>query len=299
MKTRSIHYIGYRVLGDFPSRYFPLANTIKRNLSMAGLRISHVVYISSMTFWTIVATLLAAAVAFPITLTLNSALSLNLSVLRLLSITLVAAIGIGALVLTIFLYYPRYLSGNIKRGIDKNLVYIINYMAILAGAGVTTEDIFTSLVETGDAYNVEDSAKSVVRDIEILGKDITSAIGDESQNTPSKKYASVLQGLIGIIRTGGDLREYLKESAAHQMEIRKRELSTFVSQLNLAAEAYIILGIAFPVILTTLLSMMGIFGGEIIAGMGPVQIMTLMTYLFFPLASIGVIILIDGMTSSW
>ena len=83
------------------------------------------------------------------------------------------------------------------------------------------------------------------------------------------------------------------------MDIRRRELSKLVSQLNLAAEAYVVLGIAFPVILTTLLSMMGVFGGEVIAGLDPMQIMTLMTYIFFPLAALAVLLLIDGMTSSW
>ena len=83
------------------------------------------------------------------------------------------------------------------------------------------------------------------------------------------------------------------------MAIRRRELSKLTIQLNLAAEAYVVLGIAFPVILTTLLSMMGIFGGEIMAGLSPLQIMALMTYLFFPMAALGVLLLIDGVTSSW
>ena len=72
-----------------------------------------------------------------------------------------------------------------------------------------------------------------------------------------------------------------------------------MNKLGLAAEIYTTIGIAFPIILIVLLSLMGIFGGQVAGGLGPVQIMTLMTYLLFPLMSVGVILLIDGMTSNW
>lgn len=299
VKNQSRHYLGYNILGEFPSQHFPLREVVRRSLERAQIRISHTVYIGSMFFWFLLAMPIAAAVTLPLTLTFSSALRLDYSMLQIALITLGAALGSGAIVLLGFLYYPSYISGNIKTAVDKNIVYVINYMAILAGAGVTPEDIYTSLTQTGDAYKVEGSARSVVRDIELLGKDIVTAIDDESKNTPSKKYSRILQGLIGTIRTGGNLREYLKETADQHMEIRRRELTRLVSQLNLAAEAYIVLGIAFPVILTTLLSIMGMFGGQIVAGLGPTQLMAIMIYLLFPMASIGVLIMIDGLTATW
>ena len=299
MKTRSIHNIGFLVLGEFPSKHFPLTNTIKKSLSRAQMRISHIIYISSMTFWTIVATAIAAASAFPLTHLLNSALRLNLSALQLLYVPLGAAVGVGAITFAVFLFYPGFLAGTIKTGIDKNIVYITSYMQILAGAGVTVEDIFSSLAVSGDTYKIEGSAKSIVRDVETLGKDIISAVVDESQNTPSLEYSKLLAGLIGTTRSGGDLRVYLGKESEHEMQVRRRNLTKLVGQLNLAAEVYIVLGIAFPVILTTLLSLMGAFGGDIIAGLGPIQLMNLMIYIFFPLSSIGVLLLIDGMSSSW
>jgi flagellar protein FlaJ len=298
LSKKTKHYIGYRIIGDFPTRFSFLKKTVQMGLARAQLRISHSVYLGSMFFWTLVSIPIAAGVGFPLTFAINMLLNL-FSLIELLLLNIGIAFGTGGVVFAAFLFYPTYLSGNIKGGIDKDIVYIINYMAILAGAGVTTEDIYTSLSSTDGVYMVEGSAKSVVRDIELLGKDIISAIDDESKVSPSKKYSRILQGLIGTIRTGGNLKEYLKDTADHQMEVRRRELARLVSQLNLAAEAYIVLGIAFPVILTTLLSMMGMFGGEIAAGLGPTQMMMLMIYLLFPIASIGVLVLIDGLTSSW
>jgi flagellar protein FlaJ len=249
-----------------------------------------------MMFFMMIGMLVTAIITFPLMFTL--------SLLGVLSglwflYALAATLGAGGVVLAIFLYYPRSRSGSMKTALDRNIVYIINYMSILAGAGVTTESIFTSLAEKGETYNVQDSAKSIVRDIEILGKDIIEAVDDESGNTPSRQFSKLLRGINGITRTGGNLQRYLRETATHYMDTRRRELTKLVNQLNLAAEAYVILGIAFPVILTTLLSMMGVFGGEVIGGLDPIQIMTLMTYVFFPLAAGAVLLLIDGMTSSW
>jgi flagellar protein FlaJ len=270
---------------------------MKKKLERADLKISHVIYISSMVFWSIAATLIAATLVVSLTLALNTIL--RMSMLQMLVITLEASLGTGVIVFAIFFFYPNYVSGTIKTKIDKNLVYTANYMAILSGAGVVTEEIFTSLAESGTTYGVKGSATSVVRDIEVLGKDILSALDEESRRTPSKDYSRVLQGFLGTARSGGDIKAYLEETSGRQMEVRRRRLVNLVSQLNLAAEIYVTIGIAFPIIITTLLSLMGTFGGEIIAGLGALQLMSLITYVFIPIASIGILILVDGMTSTW
>jgi flagellar protein FlaJ len=296
--TFNFHHLGYKILGDRPSKILPISDFVRKSLQRAQLRISHVIYISSMTFWALISMVAAAAVSTPLILTLQLLNVLSPSAPWFIY-PIGATLATGAIVMLAFLYYPTFKSGGIKTAIDKNIVYIINYMSILAGAGVTTEDIFTSLAQKGEIYKVQNSSRAIVRDIEILGKDIIEAVDDESANTPSKKYSKLLLGLNGVTRTGGNLQRFLHETANRQMDVRRRELSKLVSQLNLAAEAYVVLGIAFPVILTTLLSMMGVFGGEVIAGLDPMQIMTLMTYIFFPLAALAVLLLIDGMTSSW
>jgi flagellar protein FlaJ len=162
-----------------------------------------------------------------------------------------------------------------------------------------TEDVFQSFANLKDTYGIRDSARSIVRDIGLLGKDIISAIEAEGKRTPSKKYSKLLNGLLGITKSGGDLKNYLQETAKHEQEVRRRELVDIVNKLNMAAEIYITLGITFPIILIVLLSLMGIFGGSIGGGFSPVQLMELMTYAIFPVAAIGIILLVDGMTQNW
>jgi len=295
----NIHYVGYRILGDFPSRFFPLTGMLKASLERAHMRMSYIVYVSSMIFWGIVALLASAAIGTPLILTLNTLLNLQLQTIQLIEYLVGIPLTAMIIVIVIFMYYPMYKADAIKNELDKNLVYIVNFMGILAGSGMTTEDIFSALADTGKTYKVAESAESVVRDIGLFGKDIITAMDAESEITPSKKYSKVLVGLLGINKSGGDLKQYFAETAEHEMEVRRRELTGIVNKLGLAAEIYTTIGVAFPIILIVLLSLMGIFGGEVAGGLGPVQIMTLMTYLLFPLMSVGVILLIDGMTSNW
>ena len=295
-KINNIHSIGYRFLGDLPSKKLPINDFLRKNLDRAGLRMSHIVYLSSMTFWTLTATLITGLVSIPSAFTLVPMFHLEHNIfLFLIAAPLIAA----AITIVSFLYYPMYRADEIKSKLDKNMVYIINYMSVLAGAGIMTEDVFNSFAEDKDTYGIKSSARSIVRDIGLLGKDVISAIEAESRRTPSKKYFKLLNGLLGITKSGGDLKNYLEETAKHEQEVRRRELVDVVNKLNMAAEIYITLGIAFPVILVVLLSLMGIFGGEVTGGLSPVQLMQLLTYAIFPVAAIGIILLIDGMTQNW
>jgi len=295
----NVHEWGYRLLGDFPSKIFPYSEGIKNSLAGGRLRISYVVYVASMFFWTLLSILLSAILIYPITTLLNILLNLKLTATLFNEIIIGGPILVGAIVAIIFLYYPISKAESEKTEVNKNLVYIVNYMGVLAGAGVTTEDIFLSLAEGGDIYHIAESSKSITRDIGLLGKDVVSAIERESEINPSKKYSKLLTGLIGVNKTGGDLKQYFADTAEREMEVRRRELGDLVNKLNLAAEIYTVVGIAFPIILIVLLSLMGIFGGEVAAGMGPIQMISLMTYVLFPVVSVGLIIFIDGLTSSW
>jgi flagellar protein FlaJ len=295
-KINNIHSIGYRFLGDLPSRKLPLNDFIRNSLDRSGLRISHVVYLSSMAFWTIAVTLLTGLISIPAAFLLVPRIHLPYDIFPML---LAAPLVAAAVTIVCFLYYPISVSDGIKAKLDKNMVYIINYMSVLAGAGIMTEDVFNSFAESKDTYGIRQSARSIVRDIGLLGKDVLTAIEDESKRTPSRKYFKLLNGLLGITKSGGDLKNYLEETSKHEQEVRRRELVDIVNKLNMAAEIYITLGIAFPVILIVLLSLMGIFGGTVGGGFSPIQLMQLMTYAIFPAAAIGIIVLIDGMTQNW
>jgi hypothetical protein len=125
VKLPNIHYIGYRILGDTLSRFFPLTGMLKASLPRARMRISHIVYISSMIFWGIVALIASAAIGTPLILALNTLLMLQLQTLQLIEYLVGIPLATMIIVIVIFLYYPRYKADAIKSELDKNLVYIV------------------------------------------------------------------------------------------------------------------------------------------------------------------------------
>ena len=67
LKIGSFHNLGYRVLGNAPSKYFPFSNSIRKSLNKIHFRMSHIIYISSMFFWVLLSMVFAAIISFPLT----------------------------------------------------------------------------------------------------------------------------------------------------------------------------------------------------------------------------------------
>lgn len=291
--------IGYIVFKDLPAKILPKSKWVKAKLESAGIRISYVVYMSATLFWTItIPVLIYIFVPYCIDLTSFSlilstlmdtpSLVLDPQIMRLI----VSLIG-GVTTTIVFYTYPLYVSGKIKREIEKNLVYITNYMAIMESGGATSEEMFTSLAKVGKVFGMEQSGKSVIRSIDLLGQDIIAAIDDESKRTPSREYGSFLQGFISTVRKGGDLKAYLTSMSEKHIEDRKRLLTRLVTQMNFVAEVFIIALVAFPIVMLVLLTVMESLGGKVLGDLTGIQLMNLMTYVILPFAAIGLVFFTD------
>ncbi len=295
----NLHLIGYRILKETPARIFPLSPSIRINLIKAGIRVGYVVYVSSMFFWSMVTTLVGfgvASVAFGMVLPF---MGISFPVVLAITFSILIGLASGGLTILIFYAYPNYVASNVKRELEKNLVYIANYMAILASAGATSEEVFASLARVGGVYGVRTSARSVVRDLELLGMDIVSALNEESKRTPSMDYGDFLQGYISTMRTGGGLVPFLLAMSEKFMESRKRLLDKMIDQLNMAGELFVVSLVALPIIMITIFSIMGFFGGEVMGGLSATQLMALTVYLLIPFAAVAVFVFIDMVMSSW
>lgn len=98
-----------------------------------------------MFFWTIVVFAISYAISSLLFTRLLPLLgTFLLPTISFLMTVLVATMG-AATCFTIFLYYPKYVANNRGRTLEKNLIYVSNYMSIMANAGATVEQIFQSL----------------------------------------------------------------------------------------------------------------------------------------------------------
>jgi archaeal flagellar protein FlaJ len=207
--------------------------------------------------------------------------------------TLFFAIFLPIIILSIlaivYLVLPTYYINKRADNIDLFLPYAINLIGSMAVAGISPADIFETLSQVEVYGEVQVEAKKIAKDINVMGNDNISALKQAIITSPSKKFKSFIQGILGTLQSGSDLHDYLSNIAKKYMEtdliVRKNDLEV----LSIIAEVMVISVIAFPIFLVIILSTMGFFGGSMTYS---INILLVFSFLILPLIYIGFYFLI-------
>lgn len=283
--------LAYQLMGEKTDHVLPLFKDVDVNLQKSESRISFKAYVS----WTILASLLATIITV-VLVTPSLILIDHLSLMSSLLFGIGGAMFAGAFTVIAFYAYPILRADSLKKSIEGELPFTTSYMAILAGAGVSPDRIFRSLtnVRVSPAISVE--AKTVVRDVELFGFDVISALENASKRTPSQKFKEVMEGFIGTIHSGGNLAAYLTSRSRQCMDAKRITLRKFADTLSILAEFYVTMLVAGPLTFVIMLAVMGMLGGG--SGlMNPVMLLTLLTYVGIPLGSLAFLVLLDMISS--
>ncbi len=173
---------------------------------------------------------------------------------------------ISSITLLLFYMYPSMKFGSQKKAIDNNIHYAAIYMSTIAGSGTSIYTMFKLLASFKELGEISKICNDIVRDIEIFGYNIAEAIAREANRCPSDKFKELLWGIRSTILTGGDIKEYLDEKAKEYMSDYRRRLEEFINSLSVFTEVYItlvIVGVVFALVLTTIMTMVGIGAGQI------------------------------------
>jgi len=293
-ETSRLLSLGYGFFRGYPAKVFPLSNYVDVNLRKAGIRTSHLVYISAMFFWAIISFIASFITALVITRIMLPLVNIFLSTQLLIVIPFLTGVVAVGVTMTSLTYYPRHVADNKGRDLEKNLVYVSNYMAIMAGAGATVEQIFESLARHGEVYGVRYLARNAIRNVELLGEDIVSSLDGLSRFSPSQQFSNLLQGFIATMQTGGSLASYLSVMSQEYVESRRQKIRKLIDQMNLVGEVYVSVLVALPIIMITMLSVMGFLGGTVIGGLGAAELMPLLIYVIIPFTAAGIILYMDA-----
>jgi len=181
-------------------------------------------------------------------------------------------------------YIPHSHIKKRAANIDRFLPYAVNFISTMAIAGVSPADIFRSF-STIDIYGeVQKEAKKIIKELDVMGIDTITALKHALENTPSKKFKSFLQGIIGTIQSGSDLHIYLStivdQYMADEFLARKKNLDT----LGVLAETFVTTLVAFPIFLVIIISVMGFFGGS---SSFTIEILFIFSFVVLPIAYAG------------
>jgi len=278
----------YQLVGGRATQFLPLFKDLDVNLKKSGIKINFKAYISTV----ILATLLLSTsvmIVVPLLLFFIFKLSLVLSLLFGAGVSLFA----GALTVIGFYVYPTYRADSLKRDLEDEMPFTTGYMSILAGAGVPPDFIWRSLAQIDSSLSISNVARNVVRDVELFGFDVISALETTSKRTPSERFKEMLEGFISVVYSGGNLMKYLRDRSQEYMELKKLALKRFSDNLGVLAEFYVTLMVAGSLIFVVMLAVMSMLGGGGFGFLDSRLLLQLLTYIGLPVGSAVFLVILD------
>ena len=186
-----------------------------------------------------------------------------------------------------FIVYPVIKMRARRTKIDLKLPHAITYMQAFCEV-LPLFEIFRMIHQEKEIYGeVSEEFGFIIRDVELFGYDIISAMRNLADSTPSENLKEFLEGLIIAFESGGNLKGYMLTKVNHFRERAKRQSELNLKTLEILAEVFVVLFVALPIFLIVIIFAMQITG----RGVGYEYYLYL--YMFLPIGSLLLIFIID------
>lgn len=160
---------------------------------------------------------------------------------------------IGLITLAATVVYLQYVVSERRREIDVLLPDAISYMYTQSVGGMPHIDIFRSLAKAEDTYGeIASEFSAIVREAEYFGIDYQAAIAEQADTTPSDEFSRFLTDMLTVIRSGGNLSEFLDSETEVALRTSQNERESTLDVLELLAQVYLVASL-FPVVGITVL----------------------------------------------
>ena len=182
-----------------------------------------------------------------------------------------------------FYYYPSLEASGRKNKIEQDLPYAITYMQALSST-VTLYTIFRNVYDAADLYGeVSRECGLIVRDVELFGEDLLTAIENTVKVTPSENFRELLNDLALVYRSGGNLTNFFNAKSESYRELARQQMDSLLQFLEMIAEIYVTAFVAGPIAIIIMLVAQNLSGTSTIGNMMP------LLYIGLPLGAIALI----------
>ena len=284
-----LHVYSYKLLNEHVKFLHPKLTSLDKSIKQAMMPIPFEVYVASMVFFSIIAGACGAVMGLIASQFINIQPASIGMLLPLLSGLMLFGMTFGILQVI-----PAVRVKNRSAKLIEEIPHFIGYMSTLATSGLTLEGIFKAISKEETDEDIVKDARYIVRNIDILGMDLITAIKDLVHRTPVGPYSELLEGAIVTVQSGGDLKEYFNATAKVQLEEKKMLMQKTTESLGSVAEIYTILLIVFPLLAVIMLSIMGIMSPSL-AGFDLITLMNILTFAVIPLSGVLMLVMMDTM----
>ncbi|MDD5144351.1 type II secretion system F family protein [Methanoregula sp.] len=153
--------------------------------------------------------------------------------------------------------YPGIVARGRKSRIDLDLPFAISYMQALSTTMSPFEVIRRIYEERAMFGEVSKEFGQVVRDVELFGDDLITAMHNLQHTTPSPILADFFNDLCIIFESGGDFSAYLASKTEYFHQQARRELDVVLKTMEIMAEVYVSAFVAGPIALIIMIVAQG------------------------------------------
>ena len=288
-KVGPMHIYAYKLLNDRVGWLYPKFKPLEKTIKESMMPIPFEVYVCSMVFFSMISAIGGAAIGIIVSLFVN----VQPPILEFL-IPIAAAVAFGAMTFGMLQVIPSFNVKTRASKLDEEIPHFIGYMSTLAASGLSLEGIFKAIAREESEEEMVKDARLIVRNLDIMGMDLITAVTDLIHRTPTGPYSELLEGAIITAQSGGDLKEYFTATAKVQLEEKKMLLAKTTESLGAVAEIYTILLIVFPLLAVIMLSIMGIMAPSL-GGFDLVTLINILTFAVIPLCGVLMLVMMDTM----
>jgi len=255
---------------------------LSKSLRPANIKMLSKTYISILIFSTIISFPVLTLLAFLIFLSLGKAL-------------LFGFLGmVGTFIILYF--YPDSVIRTRNKKIKAELVFAVPHMSAVAGSGAPPLQIFKLIVESGDYKEVGEEIKHILNYVNLFGYSLSTATKLVAKDTPSREFKELLNGIVSIIETGGDLKQYLSDKADDSIRQYRIDQAKYLAQISTYSDVYTGVLIAAPLLFIVTLAVLEKISPTI-GGMSVGTVASTGTFVLLPVLNLMFILFLE-MTKS-
>ncbi len=176
-----------------------------------------------------------------------------------------------------------------KEEIERELPFVVMLFALLATSGVSLYESWKRMRKISLLPRFRSEAEEVVRQVEVLGKDLLTAMYDRSEKTGSKIYRDFLGGFTSSIKSGGKVSDYMQSKLRAVFELRSKAMVRSTEKIATLVEGYSVMLIVILCVYILYVLLSSTATMELMAGISiptsPV-IAYMITFLVMPMISI-------------
>ena len=230
--------LAIKVFNPLAKRLEQMMPTIGEDILKSNLLIAPDAFLSLLLFITFASIGVSVVAAYLM-------LSMNL-------LLLAVAIPMPAYVFGIGIAIPKISQSSRASALDSEIVFVIGYLSVLMGGGVSPIRLFRRLSESKLYPASAREARRILTLVDVFGMNPITAIERVARYCPNKIFSDFLAGYISVLRIGGDVNSYMEMKQKEMMNYRTFKLKSTTELVGTFAEAYlaatVVLGISLFVL---------------------------------------------------